>query len=293
MHGRRLLRTGSLAVALVAVTATLAACGTGDESSAPATSAEQTRNNPLEHIHGLAVSPDDGSLFIATHVGLYRAAAGRKAVEPVGDTRKDVMGFSIASRDRFIGSGHPGEFENLPPNLGLIESRDGGKTWEPVSLLGQADFHVLRSRGERVYGFDGTEGRFLVSDDGGREWATRQIPAPMLDVALGPDDPDRLIAATQAGLYASSDAGRRWRAVDPSIAGLLAWPRADALFIVDPAGQVQKSTDQGRSFRPVGTAGGEPAAFMADGDDLYVALSDGTVNRSSDGGATWSVRAAP
>jgi hypothetical protein len=40
--------------------------------------------------------------------------------------------------------------QSLPPNLGLIESRDGGETWKNVSLLGQADFHVLESAGRRI-----------------------------------------------------------------------------------------------------------------------------------------------
>jgi len=37
----------------------------------------------------------------------------------------------------------------------------------------------------------------------------------------------------------------------------------------------------------------EPAAFLAEGDQLYVALADATVKRSTDGGRAWSVRAAP
>ena len=50
------------------------------------------------------------------------------------------------------------------------------------------------------------------------------------------------------------------------------------------------SSDGGRSFRPTGKAPGEPAAFMAAGSDLYVALADNRVMRSTDGGATWSLR---
>jgi hypothetical protein len=39
------------------------------------------------------------------------------------------MGFSVAGPGRFIGSGHPDPSDtSSPPNLGLIESRDGGQT---------------------------------------------------------------------------------------------------------------------------------------------------------------------
>jgi hypothetical protein len=50
---------------------------------------------------------------------------------------------------------------------------------------------------------------------------------------------------------------------------------------------------QSSAVRPVGTAGGEPTALIADRRDLYIALADGTVKRSTDGGVTWTVRAAP
>jgi hypothetical protein len=42
--------------------------------------------------------------------------------------------------------------DDLPPLLGLIESRDAGETWKPISLLGKVDFHALRVRGELLVG---------------------------------------------------------------------------------------------------------------------------------------------
>jgi hypothetical protein len=82
--------------------------------------------------------------------------------------------------DRFLGSGHPdladAREQGLPPLLGLIESSDGGQTWTPVSLLGEADFHVLRSEGDLVYGFDATNARLLVSEDAGATWNERSLP---------------------------------------------------------------------------------------------------------------------
>jgi hypothetical protein len=43
----------------------------------------------------------------------------------------------------------------------------------------------------------------------------------------------------------------------------------------------------------VGEVGGEPAAFEAEDDGLYVALHDGTVKRSTNGGRSWTVRSRP
>jgi photosystem II stability/assembly factor-like uncharacterized protein len=205
------------------------------------------------------------------------------------------MGFSVLDGDRFIGSGHPDPSQNLPPNLGLIESGDGGKSWENISLEGEADFHVLESSGSRVYGFDGTQGRLMVSSDGGKSWDQRTPPAAMFSLAIDPTSPDRIVASTERGLVESTDAGESFRplAFREQIAGLLAWPAKDRLFLVDGSGQVRRSDDGGAQFQPVGSIEGQPAAFIAEGDDLYAALTDGSVKRSSDGGESWEARATP
>lgn len=49
------------------------------------------------------------------------------------------------------GSGHPeGGDSTLPENLGLIRSSDAGDTWESISALGDADFHILQAHGDHV-----------------------------------------------------------------------------------------------------------------------------------------------
>src|SRR5215212_7781482 len=162
------------------VAATVAACGSDDRAAEPAAPQPADDEASLTHIHGLGVGPDNGTLYVATHSGLFKAADGEQQLHRIGDSEQDIMGFSVISADRFIGSGHPAPNDTSePPNLGLIESRDGGQSWKNMSLLGDADFHVLKSEGARVYGFDGTEGRLLVSDDGGKRWTQRAAPAAM------------------------------------------------------------------------------------------------------------------
>jgi photosystem II stability/assembly factor-like uncharacterized protein len=292
----RMRLTRPLAAAVVAgfLAAGAAACGGDDSVVEPAQEQSAGGDSSVSHIHGLGVGPTDGILYVATHGGLFEAADGEQRLRRIGDSAQDVMGFSVVGPDRFIGSGHPAPDEtNLPPNLGLIESRDAGRTWESISLLGEADFHVLRSDGDRIYGFDGTQGRLMVSSDGGRRWTQRRPPAAMFDLAIDPRDPDHVVASTERGVLASADAGRTWRPLRQDTAGLLAWPAADRLYLVDGQGQVAHSVDGGRGWRPDGEIGGEPVAFIADGTDLYVALADATVKRSTDGGASWTLRATP
>lgn len=249
------------------------------------------------HVHGLGVNPVDGALFIATHTGLYRAGEGDPKAVRVGNSRQDTMGFSIAGANRFLGSGHPDLREDLPPLLGLIESTDAGRSWDPISLLGEADFHVLRSVGERVYGYDSSHDRLLVSGDRGRTWDEAQRPAPLIDLVADPNDGRHVIASGSSdrdkGLYESRNGGRSWKRIGAAV-GLLAWPARDRLFLVDGGGKVFLSTDGGSDFVPRGSIGGQPAAFLGQrAERLYAALHDGTIMRSTDGGVQWSVRSMP
>jgi hypothetical protein len=249
------------------------------------------------HVHGLGVNPGDGALYIATHTGLWRVGAEKKEAERVGDRLQDTMGFTVAGSDRFLGSGHPDPRDvrdrRLPPLLGLIESTDAGKTWRPISLLGKADFHVLRNAGDRVYGFDATNERLMVSRDKGRTWSEHRPPAPVIDLVTDPRRSERVLAATERGLFESDDAGRSWRARSEA-AGLLAWPAPNRLYAVDGRGRVFASADAGREWNAVGDIGGQPAALLATAPrELYVALHDGTIKRSANGGASWNLRSSP
>jgi hypothetical protein len=253
------------------------------------------------HVHGLGIDPADGTLFIATHTGLYRVPSGQRRATRVGERRQDTMGFTIAGPNRFLGSGHPDVREarekDLPGLLGLIESKDAGRTWQPISLLGEADFHVLRFSGERVYGYDASNNRLMVSDDRGRTWQERETPGQLVDLAVDPADSSRVIASAGGGLveglYESADAGETWRLVGGPV-GLLGWPARGPLYMLDLTGEVFTSPKLGRSLHHVGAIGGEPAAFLAHtANELYAALHDGTIKRSIDGGKTWEVRSTP
>jgi hypothetical protein len=249
------------------------------------------------HVHGLGIDPADKALFIATHTGLFRVGEKDSSAIRVGDSYQDTMGFTVVGENRFLGSGHPDLRTDLPPLLGLIESTDDGRSWDPISLLGEADFHVLRSAGERVYGYDASNDRLLVSGDAGRTWEEVERPAPLLDLATDPSDSQHVVAAGASdlsqGLYESRDGGRSWVSIGDQV-GLLAWPAPERLYLVDGGGDVYLSSDDGGRFERRGSIGGQPAALLGQGaDGLFVALHDGTIKRSTDEGATWTIRSTP
>jgi hypothetical protein len=282
-----LLLAGVLLLALFA--------GCGDSGSEDRSAGPRIDDPGPVHVHGLGVNPKDGALFIATHTGLFRAPKDQENAERVADRYQDTMGFTVAGPDHFLGSGHP-DFQkdpDLPPLLGLVESTDAGQTWEPISLLGEADFHVLEATGRRVFGFDSSGGRLMASDDGGKTWSRRTAPEPLVSLVIHPRDARQVIASGERALYASRDEGRRWRKIAPA-AGLLAWPEPDRVYLIAADGDVSRGDNAGTAWRRVGNIGGQPAAFESEGKaELYAALHDGTVKRSADGGESWRVRSSP
>ncbi len=248
------------------------------------------------HVHALGLNPADGTLFLATHTGLFRAPRRGARPKRVAGRYQDTMGFTVIGADNFLASGHPDGREKLPPFLGLIESTDAGRSWKAVSLQGTMDFHVLEAAGRRVYGF-GSEWetraqRLLVSDDRGESWRKRRAPEPLIDLAIAPDDPDTAVAAGKRTLHVTRDAGRSWSELSAR-SGLLTWA-GRRLFLVDPGGVVRMAVDGVKRWRVLGRIGGKPAALAAGrGRELYVALHDGTIKRSTDGGASWSAHGRP
>jgi hypothetical protein len=287
----------AIVLALLLACTPIAGCGGNDPS--PSTSSGPAVSDPGPvHVHGLGVNPKDGALFIATHTGLFRAPIGRTQPKRVGDRFQDTMGFAIVGPDRFLGSGHPDGRDNLPPFLGLIASRDAGRTWKPVSMLGKVDFHVLETAGQTVYGFgsdwDTRNPVFMASANGGRSWTQLVPPEPLIDLAIDPADTQHLVASGEGGLYRSRDGGRAWRPLTMNDTGMLVWTRPDRLLRVGDDGRVKLSTDAAHSWDEVGSIDGQPAAFDRGAPgQLLAALHDGTVKQSSDDGRTWTVRALP
>jgi len=240
----------------------------------------------LTHVHGLGINPADGSLYIATHNGLYQLAADGTP-HLVGQGRQDTMGFTIAGPNQFLASGHPAPGQDGPPHLGLIESDDGGITWTTRSLAGEADFHALRYRHNTVYGYNSVRGQLITSTDRAN-WHTR-ASIQLRDFDVHPDDPNTLLATTETGLQRSSDGGITWDpAAGPPVA-LLAWEDSTLLWGLTTTGEIVRSADAGRNWMPSGRIAGQPAALTAHDGTLYAAVHERGIFRSGDGGTTWTL----
>ncbi|MDP9072020.1 MAG: exo-alpha-sialidase [Actinomycetota bacterium] len=274
-----------ITVLLVLVVVTRGDSGTGTTPSA---------GEGVAHVHGLGVNPATGDLYAATHFGVFRVPANGKA-EQVGKLVQDTMGFTVVGPDHFLASGHPDVNDKRlrkpgrPPLLGLIESTDGGRSWDPVSLLGEADFHALVAAHGNVYGYDSTGGRFMVSPDGKR-WETRSSLG-IGDLAVDPADADHLVAATEEGVAESGDGGRSWEPIEGPQLAFLSWSAEQGLWGVSPAGETYRRVEGRWESREA--LAGEPQALLVTEHELYAAAQagDGTaIYVSSDGARSWRLR---
>ncbi|MZE80531.1 F510_1955 family glycosylhydrolase [Streptomyces xinghaiensis] len=302
-------RPRSAAVAASAAAVLLAAVLTGcsDDSSpegpgsASATeSAQSTKSTGpspgpeasvggIGHIHGLGVNPGDGRLYVATHRGVI-AVDDDGSAERVGDTA-DYMGFTVAGKDTFLGSGHPAEGSGDHANRGLIRSTDAGKTWTSLSLAGKSDFHSLEEVDGTIYGYDSTAGLLRVSEDG-KKWDERAELAA-LDIAVSPEDPGTVLATTRSGVARSTDGGKTFGGGNEPVLTHLSWAEGDALYGIAPDGVVHRSTDGGKSWKKAGTTpGGQAQALTAVDAERVLAATQSGVYESRDGGKSFTRRLA-
>lgn len=244
------------------------------------------------HVHGLGLDPADGTLYAATHSGLFVLPDHGKAVR-VANRYQDTMGFTVTGPRTFLGSGHPDLREDLPVRLGLIQSTDAGQSWVPLSLQGKADFHVLQAAHGNVYGYDSTSETFMVSNDR-LHWAARSKQL-LRDFAVSPRSADTVVATIGEVVLLSADGGGSWHPLigAPALV-VLAWPSASSLYGVTRDGTVRHSSDGGTTWTVRGRVGGEPEAMTVGSagtnETMYVAVAGRGILVSSNGGRTFTTR---
>ena len=266
----------------------------------------------VHHIHGLAVDPrDPGLLYVATHTGLLRISP-KQSPEWVGSHRFDLMGFTAHLREPRVmyASGHPdlaSYRKDAVGNLGLLLSQDGGRTWQSVSMKGQADFHALtfspREGGQLIgWSVAGQTGLYRLSATTGK---AQHVPArglsDVLALAASPDPTGPLLAGTPSGLLMSRDGGLSWTRVSAAPTGVAvttaAYHTSDArvvyAYFARPGPWLMRSRDGGSTWEPAGlpAESSEAAAALAvgPGDQVVAATTSADILRSSDGGRTWQV----
>lgn len=288
-----------LRFALPLILLALSGCGGGEEqaaeSPAPTAAAGTTSD-----IVSIAIDPADGTLFAGSGPAFYRLPPGAKEPETAkgalatpkgaGTLTKDVV-VRVEKPGTIIASGHSAQ-AGLPPVLGIVRSTDKGETWQPISGLGEADYHEIEVVDDRIFALRNEDpGMIQVSDDGGKTWKTVEAPsvAAPIDVSVNPGDPKVWAVSTDQGIFVSQNEGRSWRQRDTTFGARIAWGAPDALYAAGKDGKVKRSADGGGSWQEVGTIGAGPKELIVSPKgELYASVSGPEIRRSTDGGKSWS-----
>lgn len=281
----RKVRTAALGLATVLL---LAACGQQASSQAEETphndETPQATENPFGHVHGLTFNEDTAQLLLATHNGLFDVAAD--PIEKLSPTI-DLMGFASAGPDLYYASGHPGPGVDLPNPVGLIESTDGGETWQELSLQGESDFHAMAVSEAGVIGFDG----ILRLTTDGEEWSEIETQIQPANLAASLGSPI-VLATTEEGVQRSTDGGMTWT-LPPESPVLLQTTFADTDTVVGatPDGVIHISQDAGQTWEETGGSTSQPSAITAavEEDELRIWVStEKGIEFSDDNGASFT-----
>lgn len=264
----------------------LVACSPQANSTAPtASSSSNSAGTAITHVHAITRDTATGVILLATHEGLFRLE--NRQLTQVGPV-VDLMGFTL-TEGRYLASGHPGMGTDLPEPVGLIESTDGGETWEVLSRGGESDFHALTASPNAVIGFDGQ----LRASTDGRTWDTLEIPSAPASLAIAPGT-GTVLATTENGVLRSSDDGATWDTLDtPQLMSMVAWADEKTIVGAGIDGRLLTSADAGDTWDTSEEAIGEITALGAsiseEGTVEALLVADSAVLRTTDGGKTTEV----
>ena len=261
--------------------------------------------------------------------GMYKSTDGGRTWQRLGlpDTRQ-IGKILVDPKDpNLVFVAALGHAYGPNPERGVFRSRDGGKTWSRVLFHDEntgaidlafdprdsrtilAALWQTRRPPWNVYPPSNGPGSGLYrSTDGGDTWkpVTEGLPSEKLGrirLAFAPSVRGRVYAMVDAkagGLYASDDAGVRWRLASGDrriwergwyFAGITVDPgNADVVYACDTA--LYRSTDGGKTFEPFkGAPGGDDyhQLWIDPSDPRRMILgSDQGAVVSVDAGRTWS-----
>ncbi len=175
-----------------------------------------------DHGHGLSFSSDGKGLLAPSHGGLaaYEDGAWWEAAGPM----QGFSGFSVTEH-AIYSSGHTRPGIAAAGSAGLIRSIDGGRTWQPLALAGQADFRLLAAgyRSKAIYVLNARPNSAMpaaglyVTLDEGKSWrrpAALKLKGEIHGLGAHPRQAGTVAVATAGGLYLSLDAGESFSLLD-------------------------------------------------------------------------------
>jgi hypothetical protein len=205
----------------------------------------------------------DGGIWKSTNSGAtWSPKFDFQPTLSVGDIavdQKNTKVLYVATSDSF---GYNVPFWGGTYSVGVMKSKNGGTTWTPTGL----------------------------------NWTVGQNRT-IRRLVMHPTDPKILLAATSAGLYRTDNGGVTWTQILPASTYDVEFQQNNGAIVYATTNQVLKSTNAGASFSPLSAscAGSRYNIEIARSNPnvLYTLCTNGTVQKSTDAGATWATVTAP
>jgi hypothetical protein len=153
--------------------------------------------------------------------------------KPLTDDQPSLAIGSIAvdpvSHDIYVGTGEPNQTPDSYGGAGILKYTYKDKKWSPIQIAKLDNYTytigkvVIDPKSQNVV-YAATSKGLYRSSDAGQTWGLwsgtgnnvlpsskgTHIPDPVFDIAINPQDPTQLFAATDLGTYSSSDGGVNW-----------------------------------------------------------------------------------
>jgi photosystem II stability/assembly factor-like uncharacterized protein len=242
---------------------------------------------------------DPGVVYALTSQNLYRTTDG--GANWAGIANIDGLTWIAPSR---VTSGF---LLARKADSSLETSSNFGASWSAQSGPNYMRFYPAPSSANMFYSMSYT-GTMQVSTNAGVSWsALTDLPVTSsMEIAIDPANPSRLMMASQAGAYTSTDGGASWTARSAGMNELMALDAhvrtgdSPALFIstIGDQGVYQRSLGLGHwsgiaasAIPLVGRFGDTATGFaVAPSDGTLYLQRNGQFVRSADGGFTWELR---
>ncbi|HYN89876.1 MAG TPA: hypothetical protein VER55_15185 [Ardenticatenaceae bacterium] len=276
---------------MVAIVSALGGCAPGGQ---PQVDVE------IHHLHGLAFSSDGHQLIVPAHHGILIYADGRWQAPEL--PTHDYMGYAPVD-DGFYSSGHPDPSSDFVNPLGLVRSRDAGRSLTQLGFEGESDFHVMGVgyRSHAVYVWNPAPnsrldvGMFYTLDDGStwQQSGLDGLTAEPIQIAVHPVEPNVVALAAEEGLFFSRDHGDSFeRLVDgPATAATFSPDGSRLLFGYDRLYAYDLAGQEAQALPTPALSAATPIMYIAVNPVQPDQIAIGTVGRdiyvSDDGGNSW------
>jgi photosystem II stability/assembly factor-like uncharacterized protein len=271
-----------------------AARGVAGAPPAPAAWTNIGPTNLAGRVSALAVHPTNAQTIYRGTAGggVWKTTDGGTTWTPLTDSLGNLSIGAIAiARSKpdtvYVGTGEGALGIDGIDGIGLIASTDGGNTWSlPVNVPGRRffDLNVHPTVAEEVVA--ATLNGIQKSIDGGKNWRTTLSGFSATQVVRVPQQPTHLVAAVwDIAKPDSSGNGFVYRSMD----GGDTWTRVDHQPLDFDAGRISLATaaDASVLYAMVASASGDVKDCPNDRVDQI------GIYRSTDAGATWTLRADP